>query len=90
MYPDSAGLDRMNVEFAKLGTMGVTVMAATGDGGSHFSFQFFGSDPIGTLLNQVSAENTGAAVASNATLNGRPLTILSAPVRCTLLRSRAR
>ena len=55
MYPDSAGLDRMNVEFAKLGTMGVTVMAATGDGGSHFSFQFFGSDPIGTLLNTVRA-----------------------------------
>jgi tripeptidyl-peptidase-1 len=53
MYPDSAGVDRMDVEFIKLGAMGVTLMAATGDGGSHFSFQFFDSDPIGTLLNQV-------------------------------------
>ena len=56
MYPDSDGLDRMNVEFMKIGSMGVSVMAATGDGGSHFSFQFFNSDAMGTLLNQVACK----------------------------------
>jgi tripeptidyl-peptidase-1 len=54
--PDSDGLDRMNVEFMKLGAMGTTVMAATGDGGSHFSFQFFNSDVVGTILNQVACK----------------------------------
>lgn len=56
MYPDSDGLDRMNVEFMKLGAMGTTALAATGDGGSHFSFQFFNPDPIGSVLNQVACK----------------------------------
>lgn len=30
--------DRTNIEFMKLGLMGVTVVAASGDGGNHFSF----------------------------------------------------
>jgi subtilase family serine protease len=31
----------------------MTILAATGDGGSHWSFQQFPSDPIGTELNIV-------------------------------------
>lgn len=55
MYPDSAQMDRINVELMKLGTRGVTVLSATGDGGSHFSFARFPTkDTIGQLLNKAS------------------------------------
>lgn len=46
--------ERINTEFMKLGLRGVTLLAATGDGGSHYSFQPFPSDRIGKALNQVS------------------------------------
>jgi len=45
---------RINNEFMKLGVRGMTLLAATGDGGSHYSFQPFPNDPIGSVLNQVS------------------------------------
>ena len=46
---------RISTEFQKLGLRGVTVLAATGDGGSHFSFMpFDSSDPIGAALNAIS------------------------------------
>lgn len=34
--PDT--MERINQEFMKLGLMGVTITAASGDGGNHFSF----------------------------------------------------
>ena len=46
--------DRINQEFMKLGLRGVTLLAATGDGGSHYSFQPFPSDRIGSALNEIS------------------------------------
>lgn len=48
--------DRINQEFMKLGLRGVTLLAATGDGGSHYSFQPFPGDRIGAALNQVSCQ----------------------------------
>jgi len=53
MYPDSQGIDRMHVELAKLTAQGVTILAATGDGGSHFSFQQFEWDDMGNALNDI-------------------------------------
>lgn len=43
-------------ELAKLGLRGTTVTAAAGDGGSHFSFQFFPDDRIGRVLNKISCQ----------------------------------
>jgi len=46
--------DRIDVEFAKLGSKGVTILAAAGDGGSHFSFgPFDSSSNIATELNKI-------------------------------------
>lgn len=53
MFTGTDQLTRSSVEFMKLGARGVTAFAASGDGGSHFSFQKFPSDPIGNALNQV-------------------------------------
>jgi subtilase family serine protease len=54
MYPNSTVPDRINVEFQKLGVRGVTLLAATGDGGSHFSFEPFDpTNPIGRQLNTI-------------------------------------
>jgi len=53
MYDSFQQLDRMNIEFMKLGARGVTILAASGDGGSHWSFQEFPEDPIGRELNIV-------------------------------------
>ena len=39
MFPSADVERRINQELAKLGTRGVTILAASGDGGSHFSFQ---------------------------------------------------
>ncbi len=54
MYPDSGQIDRMNIEFMKLGVRGVSIIAASGDGGSHFSFQEFPTDPLGNVLTEIS------------------------------------
>jgi tripeptidyl-peptidase-1 len=48
--------ERISTEFMKLGLRGVTLLAATGDGGSHYSFQPFPNDQIGSVLNQVSCQ----------------------------------
>lgn len=48
--------ERINTEFMKLGIRGVTLLAATGDGGSHYSFQPFPSDSIGNVLNSISCQ----------------------------------
>lgn len=49
---------RVNSEFLKASSRGVTLAAATGDGGSHFSFQRFPDDEIGSALNEVSCANS--------------------------------
>jgi hypothetical protein len=41
-------------DLAKITARGATIVAAAGDGGSHFSFGEFPSDRIGTVLNSVS------------------------------------
>ena len=47
--------ERMNVEFQKLGARGMTMLAASGDGGAHFSFQPFPkTSQLGVLLNEFS------------------------------------
>lgn len=46
--------DLINIAFMKLGARGMTIVAASGDGGSHFSFQPFPDYGIGHALNQVS------------------------------------
>eukprot|EP00008_Paramoeba_atlantica_P011211 CAMPEP_0201492618 /NCGR_PEP_ID=MMETSP0151_2-20130828/34030_1 /ASSEMBLY_ACC=CAM_ASM_000257 /TAXON_ID=200890 /ORGANISM="Paramoeba atlantica, Strain 621/1 / CCAP 1560/9" /LENGTH=610 /DNA_ID=CAMNT_0047879535 /DNA_START=1 /DNA_END=1833 /DNA_ORIENTATION=- len=51
--------DRISLEFMKLGMRGVTILAAAGDGGAHFSFQRFpDKDPIGHDLNEVCCNYT--------------------------------
>ena len=48
---------RISVEMMKLGTRGTTVVAAAGDGGSHYSFiQFDPNSPIGNVLNKISCQ----------------------------------
>lgn len=45
--------DRIDTEFAKLGSKGVTIVAASGDGGSHFSFGPFDSGALASELNSI-------------------------------------
>jgi len=45
MYKSKDVVDRTNQEFMKLGLMGVTILAASGDGGSHFSFNNYSKGP---------------------------------------------
>jgi len=53
MFPSADVENRINIEFAKLGLRGVTLLAASGDGGSHFSFQKYeGYGEIVRLLNE--------------------------------------
>jgi len=47
-------MERINQEFMKLGLMGVTVTAASGDGGSHFAFGKYNGGILGDALNQES------------------------------------
>ncbi|KAL6049457.1 Peptidase S53 domain-containing protein [Balamuthia mandrillaris] len=56
MYTGENQMLRMNVEFQKLGLRGVTVFAAAGDGGSHFSFQPFQGGDIAEILNDISCK----------------------------------
>lgn len=55
MYDGGDLVDRINAEFMKASARGVTLLAATGDGGSHFSFGAFEDDgAIGSALNDMS------------------------------------
>lgn len=57
MYDSSQQADRLNTELMKLTSRGVTILAATGDGGSHFSFEPFRPDGgIGDALNKISCQ----------------------------------
>eukprot|EP00494_Astrolonche_serrata_P022435 UN22692 len=58
MYANAQVEQLINLELQKLGLRGVTVLAASGDGGSHFSFQKYdGGDPLlNRVLNEVSCE----------------------------------
>lgn len=48
--------DKIDTEFAKLGSKGVTIVAASGDGGSHFSFGPFDSGALASDLNGIICE----------------------------------
>lgn len=50
--PDT--MDRINMEFMKLGLMGVTITAASGDGGNHFSFNKYDGGVLADALNKES------------------------------------
>lgn len=55
MYDSGSVVDRINAEFLKAASRGVTLLAATGDGGSHFSFGAFSTnDAMGQALNAAS------------------------------------
>lgn len=55
MYATASIVERTNIEFLKSAARGVTLLGATGDGGSHFSFGAFPSDTqIGLDLNDIS------------------------------------
>jgi len=54
MFVDEEQIERINLEFQKLGARGVTLVAASGDGGSHFSFQPFDDFGVGGELNKAS------------------------------------
>jgi len=56
MYTSANQVARIDAELKKLGSRGVTILAAAGDGGSHFSFQPFNNDPIGSVLNTISCK----------------------------------
>jgi len=56
MYSSGELVDRINTEFMKTVARGTTMLAATGDGGSHFSFGAFTDVGIGAVLNEVSCE----------------------------------
>jgi len=56
MYDSADQSIRIDAEFIKLGARGMTILAATGDGGSHFSFQFFRNSGIGAALNKISCK----------------------------------
>lgn len=61
-YSSSDEVARINDELMKMGSRGVTIFAASGDGGNHFSFGAFkpvGPDgAIARALNQVSCNYT--------------------------------
>lgn len=54
LYASSEQQDRINTAFKVMGMRGTTVLGASGDGGSHWSFgPFSKSHPIGKILNTV-------------------------------------
>jgi len=58
MFLNQDQTDRINSALQILGTRGVTVLGASGDGGSHFSFGPFESDGgIGDVMNEASCAN---------------------------------
>lgn len=57
MFLSQDQVNRINTAFQILGTRGVSVFMASGDGGSHFSFEEFDdSSSIGRTLNKISCE----------------------------------
>lgn len=55
MYTSAEETEKINDELLLISLQGVTILAATGDGGSHFSFQPFDElNKIGRALNNVS------------------------------------
>jgi tripeptidyl-peptidase-1 len=54
MFLSAAEVQRINVALKVLGTRGVSVFGASGDGGSHFSFQPFQGGDIADTLNKIS------------------------------------
>lgn len=51
--------ERINTEFMKLGLRGVSIFAASGDGGSHFSFGPFSTGDLAASLNEVICKTNG-------------------------------
>jgi len=57
MFTSGEEAERTSNEFMKLGLRGMSIFAATGDGGSHFSFgPFSRTREIGQILNEISCE----------------------------------
>jgi tripeptidyl-peptidase-1 len=56
MFLSEPQVRRINTAFQVLGVRGVSVFAASGDGGSHFSFQKFPPFGIGSTLNQIACQ----------------------------------
>jgi len=57
MFLNTEQVDRINTALQVLGARGVTVFAASGDGGSHFSFTKFSGGAIADALNTVSCNH---------------------------------
>lgn len=54
MFDSKDLVDRIETEFKKLGLRGVTILAASGDGGSHWAFGRFEDDlGVGSALNEI-------------------------------------
>ena len=71
MFLGQDQITRTSTEFMKVGLRGVTVLAASGDGGSHYSFQPFPNDQIGSLLNTAAcAKNFPTYPASDPYVTG--------------------
>ncbi|KNC46652.1 tripeptidyl peptidase I [Thecamonas trahens ATCC 50062] len=72
MFPSAAVADRIEAELAKITLRGVSMVAASGDGGSHFSFQPFDRlSLIGDALNKIAcATNSPTYPASSAYVLG--------------------
>lgn len=59
MYTSTEQMARLNDEYMALVSLGVSVFAAAGDGGNHFSFGAFHKfQSIGAALNEISCNNT--------------------------------
>jgi len=56
MFLSQSQTDRINSAFKVLGTRGVTLFGASGDGGSHFSFGSFEGGDIADALNTISCD----------------------------------
>lgn len=56
MFLSKAQVARINTAIQVLGARGVTVLAASGDGGSHFSFEKFSGGAIASTLNEISCQ----------------------------------
>jgi tripeptidyl-peptidase-1 len=56
MFLSQDQVKRIHAALAVLATRGVSVLGSSGDGGSHFSFQPFDSDTIGSALNAIACE----------------------------------
>jgi hypothetical protein len=62
MFESAAQQESIDLELMKLGLRGVTVLAASGDGGSHFSFGPFSTGGIGDAINAVACRRGGLPV----------------------------